>query len=168
MAESVVCILILDEKSLLIQRRDIPVWVLPGGGIDPGESPELAACREMEEETGLKVEIVRKIAEYTPINRLAQFTHFFEVKKIGGKLTTGPETRDLKFFHRSSLPTRFPDFQKEWIDDAFRYVPYLLKTKLTYVTYWKLITTFLKHPLTVVRYLLTKLGIRTNSSQDSL
>ncbi|MGH2638029.1 MAG: NUDIX hydrolase, partial [Rhabdochlamydiaceae bacterium] len=84
MSTSVVCILILDEQALLIQRRDIPVWVLPGGGINPGETPESAACRETEEETGLKVEIARKIAEYTPINRLAHFTHFYEVRKISG------------------------------------------------------------------------------------
>ncbi len=37
-----------DEKRnvLLVKRRDVPVWVLPGGGIDPGESPEDAAVRE--------------------------------------------------------------------------------------------------------------------------
>jgi len=161
---SVVCILILDEKALLIQRRDLPVWVLPGGGIDPGETPEEAACREMEEETGLQVEIVRKIAEYTPINRLAKFTHFFEVKKVGGKLTTGAETRDIKFYHRTCLPKRLPDFQKEWIDDAFENSPRILRKKLTYVTYWKLVTTFLKHPITVFLYLLSKIGVRFNQS----
>ena len=164
MSQSVVCILILDDKALLIQRRDIPVWVLPGGGIDPGESPEDAACREMEEETGLKVEIVRKIAEYTPINRLARFTHFYEVRKVNGKLSTGPETFDLKFFHRDQLPKRLPDFQKEWVEDAFQNAPHVLRKKLTQVTYWKLITTFLKHPLLVIRFLLTKLGLHFNRS----
>ena len=31
-----------DNKSsvLLVQRRDLPVWVLPGGGLDEGETPE--------------------------------------------------------------------------------------------------------------------------------
>ena len=162
MSQSVVCILILDERLLLIQRRDIPVWTLPGGGIDPGETPESAACREMEEETGLKVEIVRKIAEYTPINRLARFTHFYEVRKLSGKLATGPETFDLKFFHPGQLPQRIPPFQKEWIADALQYAPHVLKKKLTYVTYWKLITTFLQHPMLVTYFLLTKLGIHFN------
>ncbi|MGB3330754.1 MAG: NUDIX domain-containing protein [Thermomicrobiales bacterium] len=32
--------------------RDL--WVLPGGGIDPGEDPETAALRELWEETGLE------------------------------------------------------------------------------------------------------------------
>lgn len=162
MSASVVCILILDDKVLLIQRRDIPVWVLPGGGIDPGEAPEEAAIREMEEETGLKVEVVRKIAEYTPINTLARFTHFYEVKKVGGKLSTGSETYDLKFFHQNQLPKYFPDFQKEWIKDAFLQAPEILYKKLTYITYWKLLTTFLQHPLLVFRFLLMKVGIHLN------
>ena len=37
-------------EVLLIKRRDIPVWVLPGGGLDQGESPETGAVREVLEE----------------------------------------------------------------------------------------------------------------------
>ena len=53
-----------DKKEvLLVQRRDLPVWVLPGGGLDPGETPEEGVIREVEEETGLQVKIVREIAQ---------------------------------------------------------------------------------------------------------
>ncbi len=42
-----------DEKeTLMIFRRDW--WDLPKGKIDPGETPEIAAIREVKEETGLK------------------------------------------------------------------------------------------------------------------
>lgn len=34
-----------------------PVWVLPGGGLDFGESPERAVVRELGEETGLTGEV---------------------------------------------------------------------------------------------------------------
>ncbi len=57
-----------DRKQiLLVKRRDLPVWVLPGGGLDEGEDPKEGAIREVEEETGLKVEIVKQIAEYHPV-----------------------------------------------------------------------------------------------------
>lgn len=52
-------VLIFDEaKRLLLARpagRD--TWVIPGGVIDPGESPVDAAIREAYEETGLQIEI---------------------------------------------------------------------------------------------------------------
>lgn len=36
-------------------------YVIPGGGVDPGEKPSSAARREIEEETGLRVEIGREV-----------------------------------------------------------------------------------------------------------
>ena len=53
-------------EVLMVQRRDIPVWVLPGGGLDKGEAPEEGTLREVLEETGYKTAIVRKVAEYLP------------------------------------------------------------------------------------------------------
>lgn len=50
------------DGRLLLQHRDAaaPVspsqWTMPGGGVEPGESPEEAAHRELLEETGLRVE----------------------------------------------------------------------------------------------------------------
>ena len=36
-------------------------WILPQGHIDPGETPEVAAIRELEEETGVVGEIIRPL-----------------------------------------------------------------------------------------------------------
>jgi 8-oxo-dGTP pyrophosphatase MutT (NUDIX family) len=33
-----------------------PRWITPGGGIDPGETPLVAAMRELHEETGISVQ----------------------------------------------------------------------------------------------------------------
>jgi 8-oxo-dGTP pyrophosphatase MutT (NUDIX family) len=52
--ESVACILFNNSKILLIKRRDIPVWVLPGGGIDQGESPETAAVVRWKKRQAIK------------------------------------------------------------------------------------------------------------------
>ena len=38
------------------QRPGPAVWHTPGGGIDPGESPQFAAQRELAEEVGLELE----------------------------------------------------------------------------------------------------------------
>lgn len=55
----------LHQKILLIKRRDVPVWVIPGGGIEKGETSEVAAIRETKEESGYDIKIIRKVAEYS-------------------------------------------------------------------------------------------------------
>jgi 8-oxo-dGTP diphosphatase len=159
--DSVACIVFKNSTVLLIKRRDIPVWVLPGGGIDPGESPEKAALREMEEETGCKAEIVRKIAEYTPLNRLAKFTHFYEMRLVEGELKTGAETTALQFFPLDQLPLLPPPYE-HWIKDAAERRPEVIKKNVEGVSYGVLLKLLIQHPILVGRFLLTKMGIHIN------
>ena len=61
-----VTIVCRDElgRVLLARHRDYDQWALPGGGIDPGETPANAAVREMWEETGLLVEPLHILGVY--------------------------------------------------------------------------------------------------------
>ena len=61
-----------EGHVLLIRRASDPYegqWALPGGFVEVGETLEDAAARETEEETGLKVEIVRLVGVYSDPNR---------------------------------------------------------------------------------------------------
>lgn len=52
-----------DDKILLIERIKAPeplYYVLPGGGVEEGETPEQAAIREMKEELGVDITVDSK------------------------------------------------------------------------------------------------------------
>jgi ADP-ribose pyrophosphatase YjhB (NUDIX family) len=62
--------LVVDEdgRILLIRARDLrnqPVWTLPKGALNPGESSADAALREVREETGWQCEVVRELTAVT-------------------------------------------------------------------------------------------------------
>jgi 8-oxo-dGTP pyrophosphatase MutT (NUDIX family) len=62
--------LVVDERGsvLLIRARDLrdrPVWTLPKGALNPGETSAAAALREVREETGYRCEVVRELEAVT-------------------------------------------------------------------------------------------------------
>ena len=66
-----VSILPMYENRILLQRQyRYPVrswqWELPGGFVDPGETPEEAAARELKEETGYTVKALHSLGAFYP------------------------------------------------------------------------------------------------------
>ena len=61
-----------DLQVLLIKRKQDPhkgCWSFPGGFMDMNEPPEVAATRELEEETGLQLKNVVQIGAFGAVNR---------------------------------------------------------------------------------------------------
>ena len=117
--------LVINEAGeILLGRRNQPEnpqihgkWEFPGGGIEYGESPEDALVREMKEETGLDVEIVRLLPKiYSNVWQWQSGDYqviiiSYECKTIGGVLGTADEEMgELKYFkadevdYQNSLP----------------------------------------------------------------
>jgi 8-oxo-dGTP pyrophosphatase MutT (NUDIX family) len=49
------------REYLLVEARRIRgQWVLPKGHIEPGETPEAAAAREVQEEAGVRAEVIAR------------------------------------------------------------------------------------------------------------
>lgn len=165
MKQGVIGIIKAREENLiiLVKRRDVPIWVLPGGGIDQDETPEHAIIREIREETGLTVKIKRKVGEYTPINKLATLTHVYECEQVNGTMQLTDETRGIGAFPLDALPPSFFFVHSRWLDDAEQNLPHPFKKKLSEITYWGVIKFFMRHPILVFRALLARLGIPFNT-----
>lgn len=89
-------ILVRDGALAVIERRRVGVgtyYVLPGGGCEPGESPQDAAIREGFEELGLHLEL-RGLVATVAFNGNLQ--HYFTAAVTGGHFGggTGPEMQD--------------------------------------------------------------------------
>lgn len=69
------CIVITSEtepRVLLIERGNAPFkghWAIPGGFLNMDETTEQCAIRELEEETGLKIDKVQQIGAYSKVDR---------------------------------------------------------------------------------------------------
>lgn len=149
------------KQVLLLKRRDVPVWVFPGGRIEKNETPEQACIREVLEETGYGVRIVRKTAEYTHGNSERK-NYFFECEIISGRPTLGSETKDINFFPINNLPEPCHPQLKDWLEDALKSKT-ITKREMPPISKWEVLSKVFEYPIPVFRYFLLKFGVRINT-----
>lgn len=150
------------KKVLLVKRRDVPAWVLPGGGVETGENLKRAVCREVEEETGYEVSVIRKVAEYDYKNKREK-AHLFECKIVSGKPTLNPEAKAIAFFSTKALPeVRHPNIDI-WVEDSLINNKGVIKKTLKTVNPLGVVKYLFRHPVPVFRYWLVKMGLRINT-----
>ncbi len=112
-------VIVREGRVLLAVRRDLRGWELPGGHLQPGESPEAALLREIREETGHEVAIERHVGQYARTGFRPHMVSLFVCRITGGGLRPSYETPVLRWFEIDALPdTLFPWF-REPLADAF-------------------------------------------------
>ena len=95
-------------RILMGRHADGGVWLLPGGAIEPEETPADAAVREAWEETGLHVRLDGLVGvfggphctvEYGNGDRTSYLMVVFEGRPVGGELRAdGEESLELAYF----------------------------------------------------------------------
>ena len=120
--------------QILLQRRsDNGLWGLPGGSVEIGVTVRDAIVREVREETGLSVEVVRligvysdpriQIVRYPDGNVVHYISSLFACRIVAGDLQTGDETLDLRFFDPTDLPDDLVPMHRIRIQDALANSP---------------------------------------------
>ena len=121
-----------DEGKILMVKQVHPertVWMVPGGGIEEGETAAEAVVREMKEETGLDVTVGPMIFHVEEVSekRGQRFVNFFMANVSGGDMQLGidPEfdadhqvLKDLQFLSREEvreLPHVYPEFLRDLV-----------------------------------------------------
>lgn len=101
------------DQILLVKRDTVPFkdyWALPGGRMDPEETIEQTVMREVKEETGLDVTVVRKVGEYREqgIKDEVEYDYYptcFVVKRVGGEIKKQySEIQEIQLFSLKQLP----------------------------------------------------------------
>jgi len=99
-----------DGKVLIAKRIKPPLWSLPGGRIEPGETPEAAAARELMEETGVTAEIVALAGEREVVLKdegggiAARFRIFaFAARWQAGEAKPGAEAAEVAWVEPDGL-----------------------------------------------------------------
>ena len=114
-----VAVALIDEFSrlLLELRSDVSMWGITGGRLDPGETAEACAIREIYEETGLLLDLsqLQLFAVYAdPVDgRILQYpdnrVHLVDILYIAripsdSHFVLSPESLKLAFYSASTLP----------------------------------------------------------------
>lgn len=106
-----------DGRVLLCHRRDADLWNLPGGGLEPGETPWDGVVREVGEETGLRVAVDRLAGIYAK-PEVDEIVFSFVCHIDGGDLAPTDEADRVEYFGLDRIPSNTSRKQVERLRDA--------------------------------------------------
>ena len=115
-----------NEGKLLLARRGHEPWKgycnIPAGYVEVNETPEQAAIRETQEETGLEIAIEKLVGTYffDDDPRGNGLLLVFSANIIGGKLTETLESTQFEYFNRADLPETICGAGHDKIVEAWR------------------------------------------------
>ena len=100
------CIVCINSKLLLVRRAiepQIGKWSFPSGYVNRGEQVELAAAREVLEETAVEVVTNWLVGLYSQEGASVVLA-VYDARVTGGEMRAGKETMEVGLFEFNELP----------------------------------------------------------------
>ena len=83
------------HRKNVIKRKDYKeYYTFPGGGLEEGETPEEGTIREIKEEFGIDVKVIKKLYEMNS-EKFKQKEIFYLCEYVSGKLSSAALLRKL-------------------------------------------------------------------------
>lgn len=115
----------------LVHRPRYDDWSLPKGKLEPGESPRVAAWREVCEETGAKVALGRFLTRTRYRVRMdRKVVHYFAARYVSGSFVSSDEVDELRWLPLPAASSSLSYDHDRAVLSAFTALPVALTTLL--------------------------------------
>ena len=97
-----------DGEVALVHRPKYDDWTLPKGKLDPRESFEQAALREVEEETGLRCRLGRELpsSKYVDPKGRHKLVRYWQMEPLQGEFAPNKEVDELRWLEPAEARAR--------------------------------------------------------------
>ena len=89
-------------KHAAVKKPDYGDWLLPAESMEPGESLEEALKREIGEELGLKIKVIKKLVECVDPYTKDRLTNFL-CSPLTTRIETSSELSDAEWFDAEEI-----------------------------------------------------------------
>ena len=92
-------LVVRDGFVLLVHRPKYDDWSFPKGKCDAGETDEVCALREVEEETGFRCELVEEIGHtsYRDRNGRPKLVRYWRMEALAGEFVSHDEVDEIRW-----------------------------------------------------------------------
>jgi ADP-ribose pyrophosphatase YjhB (NUDIX family) len=117
--------MVIDEREgiLLVRHGYVPGWLLPGGGIERGETAHQALARELQEEAAITLTAEPELFGLYSNEKVFRGDHvaLYVVKHfLPGRFEPSVEITEARFFDPNSLPEDTSEGTRRRVDEVFR------------------------------------------------